>query len=387
MKKNKEKKANVLLVDGMDRQTLILAKAFRKLNCNVTTINGSRLDNGYASRYPNEKILDKTIKDNIEQFKNVMFKQIKTGKYDLVVTSSDDTAELLALNKKELEQYAYIAMVDKNIFYKAYNKNETMKICMENDIPCPKTYFNVDINNIENLNLLYPIVVKPCKSFGAIGYHKVNTLEELKAYLKSLNNINDYVIQEYIPQTDIQYETAIYMDKNHNIKTSLVFSKNRWFPIDGGSSTLNITVNRKDIVESCTKLMKLINWTGAADIDLIQDPRDGKAKIIEINPRVSGSVKITFLAGVNIAKQMLEDALGLEVTKYENYKLDMRLRCIHTDLLWFIKSPNRFKSKPSWFNCRHTHDQIWSITDPLPFFTYSFQALGRYKKEMKKRKH
>jgi len=144
-------------------------------------------------------------------------------------------------------------------------------------------------------------------------------------------------------------------------------------------------VERNDIIASCSKLLKIIKWRGAADIDLIQDPRDGKAKIMEINPRVSGSVKIVFSSGINIAEQIIQLATDKPVSNYLEYKKDVRLRCIHTDLLWFIKSSQRFNTKPSWFSWKNTRDQIWSVDDPLPFFTFSIQAVLKYKREMKKR--
>ena len=183
----------------------------------------------------------------------------------------------------------------------------------------------------------------------------------------------------------LQYECAMFVDQNNEVKTGVVFSKNRWFPVDGGSSTLNITVERPDIVESCKQLLQKINWRGAADIDLIDDPRDGVAKIMEINPRVSGSVKIVFEAGVDQAKQMLELVHGDPVSEQKEYRIGQRLRCSQTDLLWFLKSPNRFKSKPSWFSIKKTKDQIFYLDDPLPWFAFSLTGVFKYKKEMKKR--
>ena len=119
---------------------------------------------------------------------------------------------------------------------------------------------------------------------------------------------------------------------------------------------------------------------------MIQDPRDGVAKVMEINPRVSGSVKICFEAGIDLARQIIEYEFGEEVTEYREYKLGQRLRCSQTDLLWFIKSPNRFKSEPSWFSCKQTKDHTFSIDDPMPWLSFSIQAVLRYKNEMRKRK-
>ncbi len=381
------RKISVLLVDGADRQTLPLAKAYRTLGCRVTTLCGSRLDLGYSSRYPTDRILDFSVKkskaDHIQAIKQLM----KTGKYDVVVTTSDDTAEQLSLIKREYERYTKISVNGPELFYLAYNKSITMRECMHLGLPCPLTF--PDVKKIEDLPLdeiMFPLVAKPSSSYGAMGFHRIDDLEQLSCLFDELGEkAEEFVFQEYIPQTDVQYECAMFIDQDNEVKTACVFSKNRWFPVSGGSSTCNVTVERPDIVESCTKLLKSIGWRGAADVDLIQDPRDGNAKIMEINPRVSGSIKVVLNAGVNIAQQIIELALGEEVTSFINYETDVRLRCIHTDLLWFLKSPNRFNSKPSWFSWKNTSDQVWSIDDPIPFFTYSLQSIGRYKKEMKKR--
>lgn len=377
----------VLLVDGGDRQTLPLARAFHKLGCKVATLNSSRLDIGYTTRFVDIKLLDKKIHDSKLLHEKAIRKAIESRNFNLIVSTSDDTAEMISLMRKEYDHFVKFSVVDPDLFYQAYDKNKTMKICMENNIPCPKTYFGYkSMDDIPFNELAYPLVVKPRKSFGAIGYHKVNCESELRKICYLINEeIENYVFQEYIPQTDIQYECAMFIDDNNEVKTACVFSKNRWFPVNGGSSTCNVTVERNDIIASCSKLLKIIKWRGAADIDLIQDPRDGKAKIMEINPRVSGSVKIVFSSGINIAEQIIQLATDKPVSNYLEYKKDVRLRCIHTDLLWFIKSSQRFNTKPSWFSWKNTRDQIWSVDDPLPFFTFSIQAVLKYKREMKKR--
>ena len=381
------KNVKILLVDGADRQTLPLARSFKELGCNVATLNSSRLDLGYVSRYPDEKILDKTIHGDKSAHIEVIRKCIESKKYNLLVTTSDDTAEALSLMKDEYKDVINIDVNPPDIFYMAYDKNNTMKACMENGVPCPKTYFDIqDVETLLSKEIQYPIVVKPRKGFGAIGFHKVDDESQLKILCESIKtDISKYVFQEYIPQTGVLYKCDMFVDCNNEIRSVCVYSKNRWFPVDGGSSVCNVTAVRPDIVESCSKLLKAIKWRGVADFDLIEDPRDGIAKIIEINPRTPACVKIVFEAGVNLAKQIVQLAFGQSVSSFMNYTNDVRLRCIHTDVLWFMKSPNRFASKPSWFSWKRTSDQIWSLRDPLPFFTFSLQAIMKYKREMKKR--
>lgn len=378
---------HILVLEGYARQSLPLIRAFRKLGCEVTALCSSKLDVAYASRYTNHKVLGVCDPEREEETTEQIRQLLRTGRYDVVVPTVDFSASILSENKVEFRKYAKIASNDIGTYQIAGDKQRTMAVCMENQIPCPYTILIAKTcDDVLNSGIRYPIVMKPRVGYGAIGFKKINDQKELIDTLDKIQEpVSNYVYQEYIPQTDLQYECAMFIDNNNEVKAALVFSKNRWFPVTGGSSTLNITVERPDIIETCEKLLKKINWRGPADIDLIQDPRDGVAKVMEINPRVSGSVKIVFESGVDQARQMLELVYDQPVTEYKEYKIGQRLRCSQIDVLWFLKSPDRFKAKPSWFSPFHTKDHTFSIDDPLPWFAFLFRGLKRLDKEMEKR--
>ena len=224
--------------------------------------------------------------------------------------------------------------------------------------------------------------------------------QELKEYEEKILGAEDKILsleaklfsdlilgmQEYIPQTGTQYKCEVFLDEGGNPKSAVVFDKTRWYPVDGGSTCCSCSVHRPDIAENSVKLLQAIGWRGYGDVDLIEDPRDGVAKVMEINPRITASVKVCFAAGVDFARQIVELGMGYPVTEYPDYQDGVRLRYMHTDVLWFIQSPNRFKAKPGWFDFRHTTDQIFNPRDPLPWFTYTVQGLRKRKTEMAKRK-
>lgn len=394
MKKNSKdrnseqyKGKRVLILEGYARQCLALARGFRKNGCYVSVLCNSKLDLTYVSRMVHEKILGICDRERVKETEEQVRSLLQTGNYDIVVPCVDFSAALLSTNKEEFSKYAWVASNDLPVYEIAGDKEKTMAVCMEHGIPSPMTLLGINtLEDVAASGIVFPIVTKPRTGYGAIGFKKVDSMEELRLLFKDRENeIPLYVFQEYIPQTALQYECAMFVDSKNQVKTATVFSKNRWFPIEGGSSTLNITVDRPDIIESCTALLQQIQWRGPADIDLIDDPRDGKAKIMEINPRVSGSVKIVFESGADQAKQILEMALGQEVTPQLTYEVGRRLRCTQTDLLWFIKSPNRFKAEPSWFSIRKTKDHTFYWSDPLPWFAFSLSGLFKFKGEMKKR--
>ena len=378
----------VLLLEGFARQCMALMPALKKLGCHVTTYNSSRLDVGYASRWPDVKLLRPWDREDPEASVAALLAVLEEGHYDVVIPTTDFSARLLADNLEAVSRFAHPAENGAELFYRVMDKQRTMEYCEAAGVPHPRT--TADAGSVEAVlasGLSFPLVIKPRIGYGGIGFHVVNNEAGLREkFDATAERCGALLAQEFIPQTGRQYQCQVFMDGEGNARSAVLFDKTRWYPVTGGSSCCNTTLHDEAIVGDCVKLLKAIGWKGYADVDLIEDPRDGRAKVMEINPRVTGGVKICFAAGTDPARQIVELALGLPVTEYPDYRDGVRLRYMHTDLLWLLKSPNRFKTKPGWFDFRHTTDQIFSLRDPWPWFTYSIQGLRKLKSETEKRK-
>ncbi|WP_294556577.1 ATP-grasp domain-containing protein [uncultured Bacteroides sp.] len=376
---------HVLLIEGRARQVLPVSKALREMGCEVTTYNGSKLDPGYASKYPHRKLLAYCDAYDPEGTYQAIKSELEKYKYDIVIPMNDDVAIILSSHKKELEKLTTIHVEDWETFQMASDKLNTMLVCMEYGLPCPLSFTDKKDYLANKDKVKFPVVVKPRTGCAAVGFYVAQDKADLIGYYdRAEQKYGKMLIQEYITQDGLQYKCEMFIDRNGEMKGACVFSKVRWYPINGGSSTLNETVDRPDIVADCQKLLQEIGWKGYADIDLIEDTRDGKVKIMEINPRITGSVKICFEAGVNFAKMIVDDYLGKRVEPQFEVK-HKYLRYIHTDVLWFLKSPNRFSCKPSWFCFKNTTDQIFSWADLWVFFAFTLQGFAKLSKDKKKR--
>jgi len=378
----------VLLLEGFARQSMPIMEALHKNGCHITTYNKSKLDMGYSSHYPDKKLIKFWDRNDEDSSYAALLEVLKEDKYDVTIPLTDFSATMLSKHKNELKQYTNPAVNDWEIFLGAADKLNTMVACMDNGVPCPKTLRQADtLDEVLASGMEYPFIIKPRVGYGSIGFHRIDSEEDLRKHFDaSVEKFGGMVVQEYIPQTGTQYKCEVFIDGNGEVKSAHVFDKTRWYPIDGGSTCCSTSVDRPDIVESCVALLKALEWKGYGDVDLIEDPRDGIAKVMEINPRITASVKVCIKSGVDFARQIVEYETGREVTDYNEYEKGVCLRYMHTDLLWFIESPNRFKSKPSWFSWKRTCDQIWSIKDPLPWFTYTIQGFAKFGTEKKKRK-
>lgn len=377
----------VLLLEGFSRQSLALIHALKKLGCHVTTCNASKLDVGYASRFPDVRLIEPWDRDDEDKSFDTLMNVLKRDHYDVVIPTTDFSARLLADHLHEVSLYAHPAENGENLFYRVMNKQQTMRFCDLADVPHPRTWYDMDcLEDVLAAQIPYPFVIKPRIGYGGIGFKVIRDEAELRRrFEKSMKRCGPMLCQEYIPQDGGQLQCQVFMDESGEAASAVLFDKTRWYPIAGGSSCCNTTRHDPAVVADCVRLLRTIGWRGYADVDLIIDPRDGLAKVMEINPRATGGVKIVFQAGVDVARQIVELALGLPVTRYPEYRDGVRLRFMHTDLLWFLQSPNRFKTRPCWFDFRHTTDMIFSLKDPWPWVTFTVQGLKKRRAEMAKR--
>ena len=171
----------------------------------------------------------------------------------------------------------------------------------------------------------------------------------------------------------------VFIDPRDGKTYSSVIHKQRFYPEKGGSSSCNMTIADDKTAQMCISILKDINWEGFADFDLIEDPKDGVLKVMEINPRIPACIKSAILSGMDYGTMIADVSLGKPSKEY-TYKPGQKLRHIGFEMLWFKYSKNRWKTKPCWFNWidPKLSFQDFSWRDPLPFF---YGTWGNIKKQ------
>ena len=376
---------SILIFDSGGRQALPICKGFFEMGCKVTSYCKSVLDTGYLTKYKNNRILFNDKNENGYDFYEFGLQLIKSGKFDLVVPMSDPSAIFLSKHKKDLERHSKIAVNDWEKVQLVSDKVVMMSICEKNNIPAPRTIIsNNPMSDFRNSDLLFPVVVKPRTACGSIGFNIVRNEKQLAQIFNSNTN-GPLLIQEYIPNKGGQYEAEVFRFFDGTIKSCVVSKVHRIFPLDGGSPVLNETIENSEIRDLVQLLADILDWNGYIDFDLIYDERDKKYKVLEANPRIGADVKLDFISGVNISNLIFENEYGNNNIDFQEYKCGINLVCGITDILWFIKSQERFKSKPSWFKRSKYNDAVFTSDDIKPFVGFCLQHLFHYRNDMKKR--
>ena len=295
--------------------------------------------------------------------------------YDIIVPMGDAWASFLSKCKYEIESIYHVkcAIEDEGSLAVVADKGLFMEFCKENDIPHPLTVSLSETNLEAAANEVgFPALIKPDHSVGARGITKVHSKAELMSNYPRINEkYGACTLQEFIDNPDFYYNVMLYRDSKGNCDNSVVIKIVRIYPVKAGSSSCCISVEKPELVDICKNVLERLNWWGMADFDVLQRKDTLEYKIIEINPRVPASLRAAYISGVNFPDIIIQDVLGNSVLKYK-YEPQKTLRYMGIDLLWFLKSPNRFKSNPSWFHFFgkdvYYQDIVWR--DPSTWYTW-----------------
>lgn len=373
----------VLLLGADENECLPILANLHRHGVPVTAAAPRKLSMGLFSRYPVHRRLCPNPNTDGAAFVAWVENQVKGGAYPVTLVCGETATWLLAQARERLAPYTKIPVVDVSRFLLCRDKAQTMKAAARLGIPAPKTWYPDDagIDAVARDIPAYPVVLKPCVSNGARGISYPKNAEELKAqYARTRAEYSGCIVQEFVPHSGMQYKAEIILDAAGQVLAGGVYDKPRYYPPTGGSSTLNSTVDRPDILDYGTRFLQGIGWFGMGDCDFILDPRDNIPKLMEVNPRFTRSIKILVEAGLEFPYILYRLALGLPVEPQRDYRKGLYMRYFLSDCVWFLRSKNRFKARPSffWFFGRNLRDEIFSWADPLPavaFFIVFFSRL------------
>lgn len=359
-----------VLILGCGTQGLAIARALHESGNDVFLFFGDKNNYADASKYIKKKFHSDALPLS-DRYYEELVGIIKSEKIDTIIPMGDANAEMISLRKTDLEKIVKFQMPTYDVFKRAYDKNQLMTVCKEYGYPHPFTITDVkDIKNIKESNLSFPLLIKPNITCGARGMTLVQNYSELQETFPKIQvEYGDCHLQKYVKQGGAQVEVQLYINERKELVNSSVIYKYRWYPEKGGSSCCAVSVKNDKIVAILYDLLKTIGWVGFADFDTIEDPDTGELLIMELNPRVPACVKTAIVSGVNWGQIIVDGYLGNPQKKYE-YKTGEILRHFGFETLWFLKSPNRWKMKPSYFKFfgKHLHYQDMSDwTDPMPF--------------------
>jgi predicted ATP-grasp superfamily ATP-dependent carboligase len=206
----------------------------------------------------------------------------------------------ISLNKNMIEKYVNVLVPDYECYIMAYHKQQTYKICKEAGIAMPHRYSYDEASKVLR-DRKTKLVIKPDFDIGgATRLSIVSTVKQLDIAIKYIEDIPcKYVIEEYIPGSSTMRAVQILFDKKNKVLEYFILKKIRQWPATGGITAYAESTNENNLLEFVMPFFELCRWEGPVEVELIIDERDGRPKLIEVNPRFPGSISFAIQCGIN----------------------------------------------------------------------------------------
>ncbi|HUN81728.1 MAG TPA: ATP-grasp domain-containing protein [Phycisphaerae bacterium] len=375
----------VLVIESQAKAALPVIESLHRAGIRVIVANTTWHNSGFYSRGVRERYLYPSPRHKPDDFKAWLLRFLSRRRIEVLFPIGHYGALAVSEIQEEIRRHTRLVMPDAATFRLGYEKITTMKAALAAGVPIPESWFPADlaggIEEVIQQIRRWPVLVKPTVGVGARGItwcHNADDVRRLYPLIAEAHG--ESYIQDFVPPGGMQYKVDMLVDDRQQRLAAIVYGKTRMYPPEGGSSVLNFSADRPDILDLAYKMLVQLKWVGFCDFDFVDDPRDGVVKIMEINPRLPESFGIAAKSGIDFPLMIYKMARGERIEPVTDYPKNKFLRFLPGDLLWFLRVSNkeRFGTWPGWFRFfdRDTAYQLVRARDPGPIMGYLLENIS-----------
>jgi len=368
-----------VIITGGDFQALGVLRTLSKKNIPVVMLDSDHCI-GRFSRFKHTFLRSPHPSDReafVEFLSSLAEKQGYQGW--VLIPNSDDAVYVLSKYKDILSQHYRVPTPDWDVIQYVYIKEKTYQFAAKHGIAVPHTYYPSNENELLKLDLDYPVVIKP--SIRDNFYNNVKTkafrindreaLIKIYRYVCSIIDPSEVLVQEFLSGGPNHLYSLCPFFKDGKILTSITARRARQHPMDfGHATTYAELVDIPKMREIAEKFLGLIGYYGFAEVEFMQDTRDGSLKLIEVNPRVWGWHTLAIAAGVDMPYLLYQDAIG-EGIDMQVPRDQMKWVRLMTDIPTVLKESikGRYRIGDYLKSMKGKKEfAVFALNDPLPFF-------------------
>jgi protein-tyrosine-phosphatase/predicted ATP-grasp superfamily ATP-dependent carboligase len=351
----------VLVLDGHSRAALealqSLGRAGAQVDLAAETLDCLAMHSRYVARK-----LQQPSQERSADFEAWLREQDKLRNYTSIVPATETS--LLALRQLDendsLRRKAAIAG-DKALDI-ALDKEKTWQLAHQLVVPTAPRILLSTPSQIGKAQR-FPVVLKPTHSKVMVD----GALRTLAVAIVNSESERQEQLRRWLPLTPVQQQEYV---SGRGIGVEFLFNRGRkiWhfahervheYPLTGGASSYRRSIDPPAaMLRDAEKLLTALNWHGVAMVEFKMDTAS-RYWLMEINPRLWGSLALSIDAGVNFPLGLLQIANGHEPATQPKYKAPYYTRDLRTDVDW-LKCNLRANHKHPLL---HTRSRLFSFLE------------------------
>ncbi len=237
----------------------------------------------------------------------------------------------------ELRPLAPIPFGSLDVVSRANDKALAMRAAKAADVPFPETLEIDDIDQLISTSIELPLVVKTRVGAASQGVWFVRTpaqWEDILARIASKRaaskdetklffDADQFIVQEHIPGR--VHDVCLLADHGR-VRALLTQKRLKTASLEGGAGHMNITTDEPVLADYARRLVSELNYHGPAQLEFIQDERDGSFNLLEINAKFWGTLALSIAAGIDFPHLATQLALGTPFDDCLTYEVGLTYR-------------------------------------------------------------
>jgi len=385
----------VIVTDCEERIGFNVSRSLGKAGVNVTPCSKTRLAAAFYSRFCKNGFIYFPPEKNFKLFLRDIIKisEKKSG-YTFIPVSDYSLLGVLTIRKK-LEKSIKLPLASTQSIEVALDKGKTLSLVKDLSIPYPETFFPKNLSDVRRISkrLKYPVIVKPRKSKVVVGNrvlsYRVKVAYNEKDLIRNFKMLhvpkNPPLIQSVVK--GVGYGFFALFNRGE-IRAFFIHRRIREFPVGMGASTLRESAYDARVKRFGKRILEELNWHGVAMVEFKMDEKGKKPKLMEINPRFWGSLRLAIEAGVDFPLLLYRMITEGDVERVMKYKLGVRCRWFVGDMLHLLSvlsgkyeknliTRGKFETLINFLKPTGTFYDILSLDDPLPGVVNLIYSISR----------
>jgi predicted ATP-grasp superfamily ATP-dependent carboligase len=258
-----------------------------------------------------------------------------------LILAHDGSIEAVRRRRAEVERLVGLTLAPEPALAIAVDKVKTLAYGEAVGLRAPRGAHITDPGQVDAAldEVGLPIVVKPARSWvqeSRDGQRLVASVTSTRAEARDaigsiLRERVEVVAQEWLPG---EREALSFMRAHGRTWARFAQRADRTSPPLGGNSVLRESIPLpEDIAPAAERLVAEIGLDGYSEVEFRRDAQ-GRAALMEINPRLSASVEIAVRAGVPFPRLLHDWASGEPLRETPGYRAGLRMRWLGGDLSW-----------------------------------------------------
>jgi predicted ATP-grasp superfamily ATP-dependent carboligase len=369
---------DILVLDAMNKQSLASARRLGRtglrvaLGESVGQYRPSSPPPSFASRYCARTV---TLPDYITDTASYVAEVVSFAldhHVKVVLPTGDESIAALAPHRERFAELGCVLAVASDAALEiATDKGRTLEVAAKLGIDYPRS---VEVAGIAELRRAeaefgYPFVVKPTMSWtGKTGVRVapvevIDEAEALDATTRFLATGAGVLAQQLAGG---RREGVSLFIADGEVIAHCGHVAHRTSPALGGASVMRESIEvPAEVLDAAVRLAMTIGVEGACEVEFRRDASDHPL-LMEINPRLAGTLENAIRSGVDFPLLIWQRATGQPVQPVRAYRAGVRTRWLRGDLRWLVENQQRI-GRPDSMPWAHA---IWTFMSEFTHTRY-----------------